>query len=80
VLHHEELCAEVDDLVPALSWRLGLPFPAAAAAKAAETDRPGGGYEINRLRAGLANTARDRLPDDERRAAERMLACFPLDL
>ncbi len=78
VLHHEDMCEDPESLITALARDLDLPYPEAAAAKARQTDSPGSGYEITRLRAGLAGSARRRLSHEQRIAAERVLETFDL--
>lgn len=79
IVRHEDMCAAAESRFADLARELDLPWPEAAAAKAAQTDRPGGGYEINRIRAGLPGSARRRLRDADAEAARRALDAFELD-
>lgn len=76
IVTHEELCEDTERRFASLARRLGLPFPEAAAAKASQTNLPGSGYEITRLRKGLPGSARRRLTAEQARAATRTLAGF----
>lgn len=78
VLHHEDMCEDPESLITSLARDLNLPYPEASAAKARQTDSPGSGYEITRLRAGLAGSARRRLSHQQRAAAARVLETFDL--
>ncbi|MBI4897245.1 MAG: sulfotransferase [Actinobacteria bacterium] len=76
VIEHEPMCEDPEPLITSLARDLSLPYPEAAAAKARQTNSPGSGYQINRLRAGLAGSARRRLSHAQRTAAERVLDGF----
>lgn len=78
VLAHEQICIDAERRFAALARDLDLPYPEAAAAKARETNRPGSGYEITRVRAGLPGSARKRLSGADVAVAQRSLAEFEI--
>lgn len=76
VLTHEALCADAEGVLADLTAALDLPHPLAAVAKARETDRPGSGYETNRVRAGLPGSARRHLTDADAELAQSVIDAF----
>jgi hypothetical protein len=79
VAAHEELCERPHDSFPQLAHALGLGWDASVDGLLDELNRPGTGYDTTRVSSGLADVWRQRLTDDEVRAASEVFDRFELE-
>jgi hypothetical protein len=75
---HEDLCLDPVGRFRNLASALGLDWTADDEAAVEASNRPGTGYELNRVRAGLTHGWRRRLSADDARAAADVIAQFPI--
>jgi hypothetical protein len=78
VVDHEDLCADPIGRFRALAGALGLDWMADDEARLVAADRPGTGFELNRVAADVPGSWRQRLPPEDARAAAAMLRKFPI--
>ncbi len=77
-IDHEDFCREPVEQFHALADALGLEWTSECEAFVQESNRPGSGYELNRVAAEEPEKWRRRLTADEAKIAVRVLAQFPM--
>ena len=75
---HEDVCRDPVDRFRSLATALGLEWTAQDEAAVEESNRPGTGYERNRIAADLPGAWRRRLSVDDARIASHVIAQFPV--
>lgn len=78
VVDHEELCRDPIATFGALASALGLDWTAESEAALAASNRPGTGYELNRVAADLPDAWRRRLSPHDARVAAAVIAQLPI--
>jgi hypothetical protein len=78
VVDHELLCAAPRARLQELATSIGLLWGPESDEFVVAHERPGTGYEINRISSELPGAWRTRLTADEARTAARVLAQFPI--
>jgi hypothetical protein len=78
VVDHEDACADPAGRFRALAGELGLEWTEDDDARVVESNRPGTGYELNRVAADLPGSWRKRLAADDARAAAAVISRFPI--
>jgi hypothetical protein len=76
---HGELCERPQERFAALAKRLGLPWSERSNELLQQLDRPGSGYETERVAAAQPEVWRDRLTEAQRDEADTVLAQFSVD-
>lgn len=79
VARHEQICADPSGEFEALAPRLGLTWTDEANALVARSNRPGHGFELNRIASELPEAWRKRLNRNEIAAIQDVLERFPLE-
>ncbi len=78
VIDHEDLCVDALGHFRALAGALGLEWTAENEAAVVASNRPGTGYERNRVAADLPGSWRTRLSPEDARTAATLIAQFPI--
>jgi hypothetical protein len=78
VIEHERACEQPVAALRELAVAVGLTWTAAAEEFVAGSNRPGSGYELNRVAAEQPGSWRSRLTPDEAARARDVLSAFPL--
>jgi hypothetical protein len=78
VVTHEDMCVNPVDSFRALSQRVGLGWSDRAAEEVLRSNRPGSGYETNRVASGLADRWRERFAPQEIEEMAAILRRFPI--
>ena len=78
VIDHENLCVDAVGHFRALAHALGLEWTAENEAAVLASNRPGTGYERNRVAAELPGSWRLRLSAEDVRTAAEVIAQFPI--
>jgi hypothetical protein len=78
VVDHEDLCRDPVGQFRSLARAVGLEWTAENEAAVEASNRPGSGYEMNRIAADLPGSWRRRLSADEARIAVDAIAHFPI--
>src|SRR6476619_2267651 len=78
VVDHEAMCADPIGRFRALADALGLDWSTQNDAALAASNRPGTGYELNRVQTDLPGAWRRRLSPEDARTAAGIIARFPI--
>ena len=78
VVDHEEMCRDSVAGFRALATALGLDWTAENEAVLVASNRPGTGYELNRVQADLPGAWRRRLSPEDARTAAGIIAQLPI--